>query len=157
EIVLSDRFSVNILSIRDCLHLNERKLMQTLAYAVRPSRPKGSPRLKGLYYFSSKANTSRGCGLNSRSGTKVPEADLAKNEWYRSTWRFLKCKFEGWRPLLQLCQGIIAFDAVLCRGPRHDANLYSPDNEGRHPPGPFLQPTIATFALGSKGCDTCHS
>ncbi|KAK2760344.1 hypothetical protein FQN54_002413 [Arachnomyces sp. PD_36] len=153
DIVLSDRFNVSILSIRDCLHLNERKLMQTFTYAVRPSRAKGTPKLKGLYYFS-KTNGSKS---SSRPGSKVDDTEQAKNEWYRSSGKVLKKSYDGWGPVLQLCQGIIAFDAVLCRGPRHDAELYSSGNEGRLPPGPYLQPSIATHALGSKGCDTCHS
>ena len=35
-------------------HLNERKLQQALLYAIRPSRPKGTPRLQGLYIFGPK-------------------------------------------------------------------------------------------------------
>ncbi|THC97252.1 hypothetical protein EYZ11_003254 [Aspergillus tanneri] len=46
DIVLTERFNINILSIRDCRHLNERKLMQILQYAARPERPKGTPRVK---------------------------------------------------------------------------------------------------------------
>ncbi|EOD46263.1 putative ubiquitin fusion degradation protein [Neofusicoccum parvum UCRNP2] len=54
EIVAEDRFSVRILSIREAEHLNERKLQQVLRYAVRPTRPAGTPRLKGLYVFGAK-------------------------------------------------------------------------------------------------------
>ena len=43
---------------------------------------------------------------------------------------------------LRLCRGIIAFDAVLCRGPSHKMT-------GR--------PAIATVALGATGCQVCHS
>ncbi|KAK2737107.1 hypothetical protein FQN57_000446 [Myotisia sp. PD_48] len=52
DILLSDRFNVSILSIRDCFTLNEKKLMQTIRYAVRPSRAKGMPRIKAIYCFT---------------------------------------------------------------------------------------------------------
>jgi len=54
EIIAEDRFNVRILSVRQCKHLNERKLNQVLRYAVRPSRPVGTPKLKGLYFFGPK-------------------------------------------------------------------------------------------------------
>lgn len=54
EIVLQPSFNVRILSIREVRNLNERKLMQLLEYAVRPSRPANTPRLKGLYIFGPK-------------------------------------------------------------------------------------------------------
>lgn len=47
-----------------------------------------------------------------------------------------------WAETLRLCQDIIAFDAVLCRGPIHETT-------GR--------PAIATVALGATGCQICHS
>ncbi|KAL9117866.1 MAG: hypothetical protein Q9187_005590 [Circinaria calcarea] len=47
-----------------------------------------------------------------------------------------------WAETLRLCQSIIAFDAVLCRGPYHEKT-------GR--------PEIATIALGRTGCQVCHS
>lgn len=52
ELVTEDRYNVRMLSIREVKHLNERKLQQYLRYAVRPSRPAGTPRLKGIYMFS---------------------------------------------------------------------------------------------------------
>lgn len=54
EIITHESFNVQILSIRDVQHLNERKLQQALLYAVRPSRPAGTPKLQGLYVFGPK-------------------------------------------------------------------------------------------------------
>jgi hypothetical protein len=49
------------------------------------------------------------------------------------------------------CDGIIHFDAVLCRGPRHDPpTTYSQTSS-------YLPPAIARVALGSQGCKTCKS
>ena len=65
EIILSDRFNVNVLSIKECRHLNERKLKQILQYAVRPTRPKGTPRVKAIYLFSPRTSNAH---LPSRAG-----------------------------------------------------------------------------------------
>ncbi|MBE7180507.1 MAG: hypothetical protein INR71_04720, partial [Terriglobus roseus] len=54
DILVGDKFNVRILSIREVKHLNERKLRQALWYAVRPGRPEGTPKLKGLYVFGQK-------------------------------------------------------------------------------------------------------
>ncbi|EFR05546.1 hypothetical protein MGYG_08562 [Nannizzia gypsea CBS 118893] len=54
DILLTDRFRVSLLSIRGCLRLDEHKLRQVIEYAVRPGRAKGSPSVKGIYYFSPK-------------------------------------------------------------------------------------------------------
>ncbi|KAF3481022.1 uncharacterized protein GIQ15_06369 [Arthroderma uncinatum] len=228
DILLSDRFSVSLLSIRGCLHLNERKLMQAIEYAVRPDRAKGMPRVKGIYYFSPKpiaatpatpatcaspsdeqrqlvCNTStlgHRDSLNHRqhrqhrqrhhahrtaSGGRhgryldtvvVQEEDPVDrsgalpsrpgclslgSEWYREPGQVLKLPSvqSGWAQTLQLCQGIISFDAPLCRGTRHDANLYgsghNPPRATDLPPGSLLPPAIATVSLGPAGCEGCRT
>ena len=175
EIVLTDRFNVSILSIRECLHLNERKLMQVLQHAARPTRPKGTPKVKGVYYFTPAKTEpmsrsgyrdwwSSRCIGQTGSGQATPVPELQdpsqfQNAWYRPSGRLLKRAIEdGWAQVIQKCQGIIAFDAVLCRGPRHNADLYSLGSQGMLPPeGRLLGPTIATVALGPQGCDGCHT
>jgi hypothetical protein len=177
EIIAEDRFNVRILSIREAKHLNERKLMQVLHYAVRPTRPAGTPKLKGLYVFGpmdprpappeptigrrrsptrypgsspSGVMSALGATLGAEWNKKSQEAlssDLCKTEdkWYQASGRMVKrTPIPGWAETLQACEGIIQFDAVLCRGPRHDVqhNLYIP-------------PTIATVALGPDGCAKC--
>lgn len=176
EIVLTDRFNVSVLSIRECRHLNERKLMQALQYAVRPTRPKGTPKVKGVYYFTpaksgpiarSRYRDWWSSTCTGRSGsqpaTPPPEHQGApsqyQNAWYAPSGMLLKGIIEdGWAQTIQKCEGIIAFDAVLCRGLRHNVDLYSSVNQEMPPPdGPLLGPTIATVALGPRGCDGCHS
>ncbi|GAD94883.1 hypothetical protein NFIA_028700 [Paecilomyces variotii No. 5] len=172
DIVLTDRFNVTILSIRDCLHLNERKLIQTLQHAVRPTRPKGTPRVKGIYHFTprnaprspSRAKyrdwwSSQIASSASRSAetTVDPNSDSSLDDWYKPSGKLLKGSIEeGWAQTLKKCEGIIAFDAVLCRGPRHDVNLFSSNENGPQPEGRLLGPAIATVALGPSGCDRCH-
>lgn len=189
DIILTDRFNVNILSIRECQHLNERKLMQVIQHAVRPTRPEGTPRVKGIYHFSpmhtppqavarrryrdwwsSRVGSSRSSSespSNSSSDNEEEDVPTApgrqqqqqQNEWYSPSGKLFKHSLEGgWAQTLQKCEGIIAFDVVLCRGPRHDVDLYSSANEENPPPeAPLLGPALATVALGPRGCDGCHS
>ncbi|KAL2866820.1 putative ubiquitin fusion degradation protein (Ufd1) [Aspergillus lucknowensis] len=178
EIIRSDRFNINLLSIRDCRHLNERKLMQVLNYAVRPSRPAGTPRVKGIYYFTSMDRPraavrsryrdwwSSLCVGQRAPGDTTPSAgnpwgEHRQNAWYKPSGKLLKRHIEdGWAQTLRKCEGIIAFDAVLCRGPRHNVNLLP--QEGLSPEesqsgNRLLGPAIATIALGPRGCDGCHT
>lgn len=200
EIILNDRFNVNILSIRECKNLNERKLMQAIQYAVRPSRPKGTPRVKGIYHFSSRnsistprpivrrrryrdwwsgvgnqsassassSNNSSDAEVEAEDEESFPMVKYQQNEWYSSTGKLFKHSIEeGWAATLQKCEGIIAFDAVLCRGSRHVNNYPEEGDEtetdatavtaATPPPETPLGPAVATIALGPRGCDGCHS
>lgn len=186
EIIAEDRFNVRILSIREAKHLNERKLQQVLRYAVRPSRPAGTPKLKGIYFFSprepmpiqdaqerkrSPSPSSRGvlCSQGAQIGaewnqksSEALNAALARTEdkWYQCSGRMMaKRPSLDWAETLKACEGIIAFDAVLCRGPRHDATraFVSENAPSLQNPASYLNPAIATVALGPNGCETCHS
>lgn len=199
EIIAEDRFHVRILSIRDAKHLNERKLRQMLRYSVRPGRPEGTPRLKGLYIFghaspkrqlpapsravrslqhstqTSWPSSSRGGVMhspgaqlgaewNAKSAAEL-ERDAQGEKWYAGAGRVLTRAqrqpgdWAEWAELLEACEGIIAFDAVLCRGPRHDVSVAVPVGGPVSTPGAVMQgylpPAIATVAL--KGCENCGS
>jgi hypothetical protein len=173
EIIAEDRFNVRVLSLRDCKHLNHTKLQQVLRYAVRSGRPDDSPKLRALYIFGdkdsspSKAKTpsaraqqapggilaSEGAQIgsewNSRSSATLNDSLPSDDQqrWYDRTGRALTRTTSAWADTLQACQGIIAFDAILCRGPRHDITL-TPSKD-------FLPPAIAGVALGPQGCETC--
>lgn len=173
EIVAEDRFNVKILSIREVKNLNERKLQQVLHYAVRPSRAEGTPRLKALYYFSHKDtpmiptreaptlyDAQISTGVMSSQGAQIgaewnhrSEAELSNSliqpveAWYSIKGKVMKAPSVFWADALQACQGIIAFDVVLCRGPRHDSI--------KTPADKLLPPAIATVSL--KGCESCGS
>jgi hypothetical protein len=147
ELLTEERFNVRILSIREAKHMNERKLQQYLRYAVRPSRPAGTPRVKGIYIFGPRDRTPRPAspvtrklsadiprGVTTSQGAQIGaqwneksqqalDAVLAQTEdkWYQSSGKIIpKRPSPEWAEILQACEGIIAFDAVLCRGPRHD-------------------------------------
>ncbi|KAL2359871.1 hypothetical protein RJZ56_007281 [Blastomyces dermatitidis] len=189
DIVLTDRFNVVILSIRDCLNLNERKLMQTLQYAVRPSRPKGMPRVRGIYYFTAKNDSQQSTSHGrkqmyhtsaatkwDRPGDHQPDdqssnsADTChtakkdnyhdqltrRHPWYKASGKVLRKKISnGWAETLQLCNGIISFDAVLCRSPAHQPFTSAEGNDAQ--PDTYLSPAIATVALGPRGCEDCRT
>ncbi|KAF1842386.1 uncharacterized protein K460DRAFT_370355 [Cucurbitaria berberidis CBS 394.84] len=187
ELLTEERYNVRILSIREVKHLNERKLQQYLRYAVRPSRRAGTPRVKGIYLFGPRDPTplpaspttkepataasrgfmsSQGAQISAewnQKSTEALNAALARVEdkWYQSSGKMTsKRPSPEWAEILQACEGIIAFDAVLCRGPRHDpSKAYVREGiaDGHLHPASFLRPTIATVALGSAGCESCHS
>ena len=164
--------------MRDCKHLNHTKLQQVLHYAVRSSRPEGSPKLRALYIFGrkdspplprSKAETQTtttqqpprgilasegaqiGSEWNSRSSATLNESLPSDDQqrWYGRTGRALTRTTSAWADTLQACQTIISFDAILCRGPRHDITL-TPGKD-------FLPPALAGVALGPQGCETCRT
>jgi hypothetical protein len=176
DIILTDRFNVNILSIRECSHLNERKLMQTLEYAVRPTRPEGTPKVKGIYYFTPRGSTGnqpRHRRASSRrewwqsclGGQKPAKQEPAEsedghlNEWYKPSGKILTKNIDAsWARTLQKCEGVISFDTVLCRGPRHNTDLYCSSNKTEpRPEAALLPPAVATVALGPRGCDGCRT
>lgn len=178
EVIAEDRFNVRVLSLRDCKHLNHTKLQQVLRYAVRIGRPEGSPKLRALYVFGRKDSpplprskaemqttttqqppqgilASEGAQIgsewNSRSSATLNESLPSDDQqrWYGRTGRALTRTTSAWADTLQACQSIVAFDAVLCRGPRHDITL-TPGKD-------FLPPALAGVALGPQGCETCKT
>ncbi len=191
EIVGASEYNVRILSIREVKNLNENQLLQILRHCVRPSRPKGTPKLKGLYVFGQKdasrlvtmgsasevqtINNSRGVmssegaqlGMepNHKSYNMLSSVSTADDSWYGSFGRLLsKALVRDWAETIAACEGLIAFDAVLCRGPRHSILCPSVDI---HDPAfvdvkellesCYLPPAIATIALGPNGCALCHT
>jgi hypothetical protein len=172
EIVSEDRFNVRVLSLREAKHLNQSKLQQALRYIARPTRAEGTPKLKALYFFQPKdapraisyqrlesgipfgvmasEGAQIGAEWNHRSFTALSTSlNDDESKWYGCNGKIMKQPSSEWPETVQVCKGIIAFDAVLCRGPRHD--ITKTDSKG------FLQSTIATIALGPKGCESCGS
>ena len=172
EILAEDRYNVRILSLRESKHLNQPKLQQVLRYLTRPTRAQGTPKLKALYFFGPKyavrstlydhsrqtlahvgvlrsEGAQIGADWNERSSMAL-ETCISDDEarWYSSTGRLMKRPLSDWPDTLQACKGLIAFDAVLCRGPRHDITKVSSTD--------FLPPSIAVVALG-RGCETCNT
>jgi hypothetical protein len=177
EMLLDGKYDVWILSVIGCVNLNPRKLQQLLCYICRPSRPEGSPRLKGLYYFGTETQ-SRGkslmsiepmmyTGVTSSEGAQLgcqplsvqPSTSNFSNPWYAPTGRVFSDGFaqrSPWEETLQVCKGIIAFDAVLCTHMHTEMAPFL-----HHASGEYLaqyKPTVAplaSVALGPSGCAGC--
>ena len=70
DVICESQYRVKILSLIGCKNLNERKLVGTLKYAVRSTRPSGTPVLKGLYIFGTELPKTR------RSGRDLPNKKM---------------------------------------------------------------------------------
>ncbi|PKS12357.1 hypothetical protein jhhlp_001657 [Lomentospora prolificans] len=152
ELINDPKFNVRILSIRGVKHLNERSLRKALRYACRPSRQIGTPKLRGLYIFTSKSPdatvTAQDSAESDYKDARVNTGDL----WYGEKGRVIQHQpSQEWAETLIDCQGVIAFDAPLCTGPCH---MNSPSYGSLlSPAGP--QWAVASFAL--SGCVGCGS
>ncbi|CAM1502536.1 Fc.00g045200.m01.CDS01 [Cosmosporella sp. VM-42] len=163
EIINDPTWNVRLLSIRDVKNLNHGKLRGALAYACRPSRPEGAPKLKALYVFGSKeaatlalpapstTKKSVAAGWNHKSQKALTTSLQSETDpWWSKKGQILnKPIVEDWARCLLACQGLISFDAVLCQGPRHRNSPVF----GRTPLLANCGPAVATFALG--GCASC--
>ncbi|KAL7806746.1 hypothetical protein V8C26DRAFT_415794 [Trichoderma gracile] len=162
EIINDASFNVRILSIREVKNLNHGKLRQTLQYACRPTRRAGSPKLQALYVFGTRdmltsalqsdpSGMSISAGWNKRSQSALASSLQHQGDvWWHERGRMLpRPVSQEWASCMLACQGIIAFDAVLCHGPRH---RNSPAYKG----GSDLDsaPAVATYSLA--GCEGCH-
>ncbi|KAK7993085.1 hypothetical protein PG991_016264 [Apiospora marii] len=154
EILVDPQFAVRILSLRETKHLNHRKLMQSLRYACRPSRPEGTPRLKGIYLFSKRDAPPSPCRRRKRD-CRPPSTDECHggDDWYHKRGLIIsKPVGAGWAETILDCRGSILFDAVLCTGPRHR-------NSPAFGTAPITGDTathpwsVATYSVG--GCASC--
>ncbi|RYP68774.1 hypothetical protein DL770_008384 [Monosporascus sp. CRB-9-2] len=183
DILVDPAFRVRVLSIREVRNLNEQKLMQSLRYACRPTRPEGTPRLHALYVFGKKdapvpsspsssspssrgsagggaiAGASVGAGWNHRSQHALKESMRAEgDDWYHKRGRVLgRAVGDRWAEALLDCRGVIRFDAVLCTAPCHqNSPAFGRVPGGDGASGAARSPwAVATFAVG--GCASCGS
>ncbi len=160
EVLCTEAFKIRLLSIRQVKLLGEDAVQRVLRYLIRPSRPKGSPKLQGIYCFNptSKASSediqSLAAGVTTVAGAQlgtryfhapVERAKILQDSdiepWYNGRGRILSpfTVDQTWADLLQACAGIISFNAVLCR---HCLQTY-------------VRPRIATVSL--RGCASCNS
>ena len=174
--IICDDFNVQILSVIGSKNLNERKFQQVLRYAVRPTRLKDTPKLQGVYIFGTTgrpsientpnhsansiietAGAQLGVALNRRShGALQQSLDTEANPWYQNSGKVLlkNAELAAWAATMKACEGVIYFDAVLCRGPRHSAYGLS-DTNHRDANAAMFNPDVATIALG--GCQICKT
>ncbi|KAI1824258.1 hypothetical protein F4861DRAFT_531031 [Xylaria intraflava] len=179
DILVDPSLRIHILSIRDVKNLNERKLMQALRYACRPTRPEDTPRLKGLYYFGEKNDAppaaaslspqaalvvaSRGANISvvwnqkSRHALKSTTGEREVEDWYSQRGRMINKHIDdGWAETLLDCREMLRFDAVLCTGPRHQNSSAFGKVPITPVPAHGCRPWgVATYAVG--GCAACGS
>lgn len=122
EILIDSAYNVRILSLLDVGNLNEGKLRQALAYVCRPGRPEGTPRLKGLYILGT---TAKGRRADGREHLPSSEEQTTEDAWYVRRGELplrREIVLRHWAPTILACRDAIAFDGVLCEGPRHPAS-----------------------------------
>ena len=161
---------IRLLSLRGVEELNEESLARCLRYLIRSSRPKNEPKLKGLYYFTPVNNTTQksnavqtatsatiiagvmnsagaqlGSGLMGQDSMAQFDIDAMQgsdNTWYNTLGEVrMKESNQLWGDLLEACEGLIAFDATICR---HDRGTYDDP-----------RPKVANIRL--SGCQSCRS
>lgn len=153
-----------------------------MQYACRESRPEGTPRLKGLYVFGPKDSASGSSPTpESRSPSptspgavaaawnnksqKALNAALAEEQeaWYvRRGEQFSHRISSEWAQTLVACAGIIAFDSVLCAGPRHfNSPAWGTVNaealSAAASPAAARVPHFAVATHSLSGCASCGS
>jgi hypothetical protein len=161
EIVTTPEYNVRLLSIRRCVNVNENKLQQLLSFICRPSRPEGTPRLQGLYFFTDPIRhvaSKQTVGITTAEGAQLGAAPLEKvttailnDYWYSTAGQLIvrghKCS-TPWEQTLDICKGIIWFDAVLCTHMHADMAAVAPKDSPEFS-------AMATMALGPDGCAGC--
>ncbi|KAK4148719.1 hypothetical protein C8A00DRAFT_19499 [Chaetomidium leptoderma] len=179
DILIDPSFSVRILSIRGVKNLNERKLRGALQYACRESRPEGTPRLRGLYVFGSKdtpaasapKNDSRSPSPTSPAGVAAAWNDRSQKAltdvfavepeaWYVRRGDQLPIRVSSdWASTLVACAGVIAFDSVLCTGPRHfnSPAWGSVSIEALDAAASASAPAVPHFGIATHSLDGCAS
>ncbi|KAK0709235.1 hypothetical protein B0T26DRAFT_653360 [Lasiosphaeria miniovina] len=167
-------FPVRILSIRGAKNLNERKLCGALQYACRESRPEGTPRLKGLYVFGPEDWHVEALEMGEKRKHKVlaaasPEEAsrrfaLQKSPeswWGRRGPQFPKHTpvSSDWANTLVACAGVVAFDSVLCTGPRHlnSTAWGSVSITALNAASSSEAPSVPHYAVATHSLDGCAS
>lgn len=104
---------------------------------------------------------SEGAQLGSSYNTRSQDAlnaslSRCEDRWYHPMGRLTtlkSCVAKAWAETIYDCEGIIAFDVVLCRGPRHDAAQILNGNQDIQTQQ-HLPAQVANVALGA-GCVKC--
>ena len=177
-------YDVRILSLINVRDLGDEKLMQILRYLIRSNRPEGTPKLKGLYYFVQDEASSQYPTQSFRRGESQPgitnvrgaqlgsgihangnliqsifvdHFKISNSLWLRGIGQ-VQCLDPDidlqWARLIQACEGLIAFDVVLCRH-----NFARRSNNRAHDESHELLedvPSLATVSLAAcEGYQSC--
>ncbi|PHH74564.1 hypothetical protein CDD80_2994 [Ophiocordyceps camponoti-rufipedis] len=166
DLINDGSLAIRILSVRDVTNLNHGKLRAALRYACRKSRPDSDPKLRALYVFGPKESpplqapqpdghaASVGSDWNHKSQQALTSSLRRDGDaWWIKHGRIMTRPISPeWADCILACEGIVAFDAVLCEGPRH---LNSSAFGRSSLPGGDQSPAVATFSVSA--CESCGS
>ncbi|KAL8996710.1 MAG: hypothetical protein Q9169_003825 [Polycauliona sp. 2 TL-2023] len=159
--ILSDQsFNIRILSVREVEKLNDALLKEMIRRLIQPWRPKGSLKLRALYYFtpsdpvhepSQMSDSTAFQGVTNSLGSQLGQAQTSvcvspsvpswtsgKGLLFESS--LVKAQ-DVWVQLIEESRGLIAFDTIICH----------------HSPASGLNPCLANVALAAHGCQGCRS
>ena len=187
EILCEEAYNIRIISLRCVKELGDEKLIQLLRYLIRPSRKEPPKLKGLYYFTPTRGDADysaanlRLCQRQQQGGvTNSLGAQLGagasssgalhrelvqscwhqNNPWYGTIREVLRMEPEiavQWASLIEACEGLIAFDAVLCR--QHNNVLAHP--EVGHVSTRSVEtiydarPSLATISL--SGCQKCGS
>ncbi|KAK6338784.1 hypothetical protein TWF696_009595 [Orbilia brochopaga] len=160
------RFNVRVLSLRmiqRLLNEDSHRLASVIMRSIQPNRPAGFPRVKAMYLFGVDDLTQiPGDSIGRRwladAVMCLPGPEAERNQisgyeaWYLPARNVLFRPIRGepdvWPHVFHAASGIIHFDGIACRGPRHRSNW--PDVDTR------LAQRLASNALAvpCMGCGT---
>lgn len=97
-----------------------------------------------------------GADWNRRSQALLStELEHKQDKWWQASGSmFKKDPMQEWAETVKTCEGIIHFDAVLCRGPQHTPTA-KPGPEPDSRTYSWYPDSLATVALGPAGCAKC--
>ncbi|RCI15857.1 hypothetical protein L249_2541 [Ophiocordyceps polyrhachis-furcata BCC 54312] len=162
DIINDASLNVRILSLREVTNLDHVTLRAVLRYACRKTRPDNTPKLRALYIFGDKEwspppprsgyAAPTGSDWNHKSRRALSSSLRRDGDawWARRGRMITGGTAHDWGDCMLACDGIIAFDSVVCQGPRHRNSPARPS-----PPIELHPPAAATFAVSA--CAGCGS
>ena len=165
NLLYNDSYGIQLLSLRASVK-SQQALAKIFHHLVRPSRPKGTPKLQGLYLFGQRDRPKfshdflkepQAGGITASIGAQLGASNHMDHDRDNFRKSFEEDPYsdssygapglsrdldtwsnEDWPKVLEACVGVIAFDAVLCRHPA------------------ISRPSLATVRLnGCKSCGSC--
>lgn len=152
NILIDDAYHIRIISLLRVRGLDIDDFGSLTNHIVNYGLPsRVSRRLEGVYLFGTSTPEPRLQTELRPIGRQLIRVDPAErgeiqNPWYRKSGRLISLDSKL-STMVAASRGVIVWDAVLCRGPRH----MLPIQQG------YRKPTVASIALGPGGCHICHS
>lgn len=158
-ILLDPKYHVRLLSLIKVHGLNQAEFLELLVHFVNDAQVRNLRRtLVGIYYFNTRADANNPSRRLERKRFEsernlhpirfdTPRSACRRPRWYRLFCWLNASRLAGLNPeLIRATSGVIAWDAVLCRGPRHAL------------PGTAASSSaFASDVLDPEGCAICHS